>query len=116
MDMEVLDEAAWITSWLIFGWLGLRLFDILVRGAILDRVSFGCFAGVFWDEVLLVAFGGYLLRRSLQDHDRQNQMFLGYILVPPEAWSTASVLLRLAFRPDPEASLLPGHGMKFLCP
>ena len=68
MDMEVLDEAARITSWLIFGWLGLRLLDIVFRGAVGTAFHFDRFAGVFWLEVSLIAAGGWLLRRSLQQH------------------------------------------------
>ena len=55
MDMEVLDEAARITAWLIFGWLGLRLLDILFRGALGTAFHFDRFAGVFWLEMLLVS-------------------------------------------------------------
>jgi Ni/Fe-hydrogenase subunit HybB-like protein len=106
MDMEVLDEAAWITSWLIFGWLGLRLFDILVRGAFLTAFRFDRFAGVFWLEVVLVAVGGYLLRRSLQDHDRQ-KMFLGYILSSAGGMIYRFSPTTLAFRPNPEALYFP---------
>src|SRR3974390_728392 len=40
MDMEVLDEAAEITSWLVFGWFGLRLLDTIFCGAIGPRFSF----------------------------------------------------------------------------
>jgi hypothetical protein len=51
MDMEVLDEAARITSWLIFGWLAWRLLDILLRGAFGTAFHFDRFAGVFWLEM-----------------------------------------------------------------
>ena len=64
MDMEVLEEAARITSWLIFGWLALRLVDILFRGALGTAFHFDRFAGVFWLEVLLITAGGVLLWRS----------------------------------------------------
>ncbi len=106
MDMEVLDEAAWITSWLIFGWLGLRLFDILVRGAFLTAFRFDRFAGVFWLEVVLVGVGGYLLRRSLQDRDRR-KMFLGYILSSAGGMIYRFSPTTLAFRPNPEALYFP---------
>jgi Ni/Fe-hydrogenase subunit HybB-like protein len=106
MDMEVLDEAAWITSWLIFGWLGLRLFDILVRGAFLTAFRFDRFAGVFWLEMVLVGVGGYLLRRSLQDHDRR-KMFLGYILSSAGGMIYRFSPTTLAFRPNPEALYFP---------
>jgi Ni/Fe-hydrogenase subunit HybB-like protein len=69
MDMEVLDEAARITSWLIFGWLGFRLLDILFRGALGTAFHFDRFAGVFWLEMFTVAMGGWMLRRSLRTHE-----------------------------------------------
>jgi len=50
MDMEILDEAARITAWLIFGWLGLRLLDIVFRGALGTAFHADRFAGVFWLE------------------------------------------------------------------
>ena len=64
MDMEVLDEAARITAWLIFGWPGLRLLDIVFRGALGTAFHADRFAGVFWLEMLLILIGGWLLRRS----------------------------------------------------
>jgi Ni/Fe-hydrogenase subunit HybB-like protein len=106
MDMEVLDDAARITSWLIFGWLGLRFLDILFRGALGTAFRLDRFAAVFWLEILLVCWGAYLLRRSLKNHDRRD-MFMGYILS-----SFGGVIYRfapttLAFRPNPEALYFP---------
>ena len=66
MDMEVLDEAARIYRLAIFGWLALRMLDILFRGALGTAFHFDRFAGVFWTETLLIASGGWLLRRSLK--------------------------------------------------
>jgi len=106
MDMEVLDEAARITAWLIFGWMGLRLLDILVRGALFTAFCFDRFAGVFWLEMVLVAVGGYLLRQSLQDHDRR-KMFLGYILSSAGGMIYRFSPTTLAFRPNPEALYFP---------
>ena len=106
MDMDVLDEAARITAWLIFGWMGLRLLDILVRGALFTAFHFDRFAGVFWLEMALVAAGGYLLRQSLQDHDRQ-KMFLGYILSSVGGMIYRFSPTTLAFRPNPEALYFP---------
>jgi Ni/Fe-hydrogenase subunit HybB-like protein len=106
MDMDVLDEAARITAWLIFGWMGLRLLDILVRGALFTAFHFERFAGVFWLEMVLVAAGGYLLRQSLQDQDRQ-KMFLGYILSSAGGMIYRFSPTTLAFRPNPEALYFP---------
>ena len=81
---------------------GIRLFDILVRGAFLTAFRFDRFAGVFWLEMVLVGVGGYLLRRSLQDHDRR-KMFLGYILSSAGGMIYRfSLRTTLAFRPIPK--------------
>ncbi|HEY2860037.1 MAG TPA: Ni/Fe-hydrogenase cytochrome b subunit [Terracidiphilus sp.] len=104
MDMEVLDEAARITSWLIFGWLALRILDILFRGALLTAFRFDRFAGVFWLEMLLIALGGFLLRRSV--HDPQ-PMFIGYILSSAGGMIYRFAPTTLAFRPNPEALYFP---------
>jgi Ni/Fe-hydrogenase subunit HybB-like protein len=106
MDMEVLDEAARITSYLIFGWMGLRLLDILVRGAFLTAFHFDRFAGVFWLEMGLVGAGGYFLWQSLQTHERQ-KMFLGYILSSAGGMVYRFSPTTLAFRPNPEALYFP---------
>ena len=106
MDMDVLDEAARITAWLIFGWMGLRLLDILFRGALFTAFHFDRFAGVFWLEMALVAAGGYLLRQSLQNHNRQ-KMFLGYILSSAGGMIYRFSPTTLAFRPNPEALYFP---------
>jgi Ni/Fe-hydrogenase subunit HybB-like protein len=106
MDMEVLDEAARITTWLIFGWLALRFIDIIARGALGTAFHFDRFAGVFWLETLLTAGGAWLLLRSLHNHQTRD-MFLGYVLS-----SAGGMLYRfspttLAFRPNPEALYFP---------
>ncbi|HET9308466.1 MAG TPA: Ni/Fe-hydrogenase cytochrome b subunit [Candidatus Sulfotelmatobacter sp.] len=106
MDMEVLDEAARITSWLIFGWLALRLLDILFRGALGTALHVDRFAGVFWLEMLLVAGGGLLLVRSLKTHDPQ-PMFVGYILSSAGGMIYRFSPTTLAFRPNPEALYFP---------
>ncbi len=105
-DMEVLDEAAWITSWLIFGWMGLRMVDILFRGALFSAFHLDRFAGVFWLEMLLVGIGGWMLRQSLRHHDRQ-KMFLGYILSSAGGMVYRFSPTTLAFRPNPEALYFP---------
>lgn len=119
MDMEVLDEAARITGWLIFGWLGLRLLDILFRGALGTAFHFDRFAGVFWLETLLISSGGWLLYRSLKNHEKR-WMFLGYALC-----SLGGAIYRfspttLAFRPNPESLYFPATieilvALGFLC-
>jgi Ni/Fe-hydrogenase subunit HybB-like protein len=106
MDMEVLDEAARITAWLIFGWLALRLLDILFRGALGTAFHFDRFAGVFWLEMLLVSTGGWMLYRSLQNHETR-MMFLGYILSSFGGMIYRFSPTTLAFRPNPESLYFP---------
>jgi Ni/Fe-hydrogenase subunit HybB-like protein len=106
MDMEILDEAAQITAWLIYGWLGLRLLDILFRGALWTAFRVDRFAGVFWLETILVGAGGYLLQRSLRDHDPR-KMFVGYILSSAGGMIYRFSPTTLAFRPNPEALYFP---------
>jgi len=55
---------------------------------------------------VLVAAGGYLLRQSLQDHDRR-KMFLGYILSSAGGMIYRFSPTTLAFRPNPEALYFP---------
>ncbi|ABF43239.1 nickel-dependent hydrogenase, membrane protein [Candidatus Koribacter versatilis Ellin345] len=106
MDMEVLDDAATITWWLIAGWLALRLVDITVRGAILTAFHFDRFALVFWMEVFLTAYGGWLLYRSVKEHEPRF-MFLGYILSSLGGMIYRFSPTTLAFRPNPEALYFP---------
>lgn len=106
MDMEVLDEAARITSWLIFGWLTLRLLDILFRGALLTAFRFDRFALVFWIEMLMVAGGGFLLRRASQNHDPQ-PMFIGYVISSAGGMIYRFSPTTLAFQPNPQALYFP---------
>jgi Ni/Fe-hydrogenase subunit HybB-like protein len=106
MDMEVLDEAARITSWLIGGWLALRLLDILFRGALLTAFHFDRFAAVFWLEMLLVSLGGWLLHRSLRSLQTRD-MFLGYVLSSFGGMIYRFSPTTLAFRPNPESLYFP---------
>jgi len=106
MDMDVLAEAARITTCLIGGWLALRILDIAFRGALGTAFHFDRFAGVFWLETVFIAGGGWLLYRSVKTRDPQ-PMFMGYILS-----SAGGMLYRfspttLAFRPNPEALYFP---------
>lgn len=106
MDMEVLDEAARITCWIIYGWTLLRLLDITFRAALGTAFHFDRFAGVFWIETLLILGGAWLLQQSLKIHSMRS-MYLGYVLS-----SLGGMLYRfspttLAFRPNPEALYFP---------
>jgi len=106
MDMDVLTEAARITSWLIWGWLGLRILDIVFRGAVETAFHFDRFAGVFWLEVALTVAGGWLLKRSVETRDPQ-PMFIGYILSSVGGMIYRFSPTTLAFRPNPEALYFP---------
>ncbi|HKT89482.1 MAG TPA: hypothetical protein VJQ59_13650, partial [Candidatus Sulfotelmatobacter sp.] len=105
-DMDVLEEAARITAWLIFGWLSLRLLDILFRGALGTAFHFDRFAGVFWLETLLIAIGGWLLYQSAKSHNPQ-PMFIGYILSSAGGMIYRFSPTTLAFRPNPQALYFP---------
>jgi Ni/Fe-hydrogenase subunit HybB-like protein len=106
MDPDVLDEAARITSWLIAGWLVLRLLDIIFRGALGTAFHFDRFAAVFWLEMALVSAGGWLLYRSIAEH-RLRDMFLGYILSSVGGMVYRFSPTTLAFRPNPESLYFP---------
>jgi len=106
MDMEVLNEAARITAWLIFGWLALRLLDIIFRGALGTAFHEDRFAGVFWLEMLLVAVGGWMLRRSVQTQET-GKMFLGYVFSSLGGMVYRFSPTTLAFRPNPESLYFP---------
>jgi Ni/Fe-hydrogenase subunit HybB-like protein len=106
MDMDVLDDAARVTAYLVAGWLGLRLLDVLFRGALLTAFRFDRFAGVFWLETLLVAYGGWLLWVSLRDHNPR-KMFIGYVLSSVGGMVYRFSPTTLAFRPNPEALYFP---------
>ena len=106
MDMEVLDDAAELTWWLIAGWLALRIVDIAARGALGTAFHFDRFAGVFWLETFLTAGGGWLLYRSIKDRNPRF-MFLGYIVSSLGGMIYRFSPTTLAFRPNPEALYFP---------
>ncbi len=106
MDMEVLEEAAKITCWLIFGWSALRVLDILFRGALGTAFRLDRFAGVFWLEMLLIVGGGWLLWKSVKSKAPE-PMFVGYILSSAGGMIYRFSPTTLAFRPNPEALYFP---------
>lgn len=106
MDMDVLDEAARITTYLICGWLAIRLLAVVLRGALGAAFRFDRFAGIFWAETFLIAYGGWLLWQSLKSH-KLRTMFLGYTIS-----SIGGMLYRfspttLAYMPGPKAEYFP---------
>jgi Ni/Fe-hydrogenase subunit HybB-like protein len=106
MDMEVLEEAARITAWIVFGWLAIRTLDLLFRGSLFTAFHANQYAAIFWIETLLISYGAWLLLRSLQDH-KTRTMFLGYTLS-----SVGGMLYRfspttLAYMPGPKAMYFP---------
>ena len=106
MDMDILDEAARITAWLIFGWSGLRFADIIYRGALGTAFRFDRFAGLFWIEMILILVGGIYLRKSVKSQ-AQYQMFLGYALSSAGGMIYRFSPTTLAFLPNPEALYFP---------
>src|SRR5947209_12200052 len=56
--------------------------------------------------MVLVGIGGWLLRRSLRDHDAR-LMFIGYILSSAGGMIYRFSPTTLAFRPNPEALYFP---------
>lgn len=106
LDMDVLDEAANITAWLMFGWAALRILDIIYRGQLHTAFVFDRFAGVFWLEMVTIVGAAVLLRRSIARHDPR-AMWIGYVFA-----GFGGVIYRfspttLAFRPDPESLYFP---------
>jgi Ni/Fe-hydrogenase subunit HybB-like protein len=106
MDMEVLDEAARITAWLIFGWMAVRMLAVVLRGALLDIFHFDRYAGIFWVEMILIGYGGWMLLQSLKTH-KLRTMFVGYAIS-----SVGGMLYRfspttLAYMPGPHAIYFP---------
>lgn len=106
MDMDVLNEAARISAWTIFGWMAVRLLDLLFRGSLGTAFHLNRYAGIFWTEMFLISYGGWLLLRSLRDHQKRT-MYLGYAFS-----SLGGMLYRfspttLAYMPGPHAMYFP---------
>jgi len=106
LDMEVLDEAANITCWLIFGWVGLRVLDIIYRAKLGTAFVLDRFAGVFWLETLMVLGAAVLLRRSITRRDPR-QMWIGYVFASLGGMVYRFSPTTLAFKPDPESLYFP---------
>jgi Ni/Fe-hydrogenase subunit HybB-like protein len=106
LDMEVLDEAANITSWLIFGWVGLRVLDIIYRGKLGTAFALDRFAGVFWLETLMVLGSAALLRRSVTTQNPRT-MWIGYCFASLGGMVYRFSPTTLAFKPDPESLYFP---------
>ncbi len=106
LDMEVLTESARITNWLLFGWMGLRVLDILFRGALLTAFRLDRFAGVFWLEMLTLGAAVYFLRQSILKQQTR-PMFLGFVLTGFGGMLYRFSPTTLAFQPNPEALYFP---------
>jgi Ni/Fe-hydrogenase subunit HybB-like protein len=106
MDMEVLDEAARICAWTIFIWLGIRNLDLLFRGSLFTAFHFTHFAGIFWVETFLIAYGGWLLLQSLKSH-KTRTMFLGYALSSLGGMIYRFSPTTLAYMPGEHAAYFP---------
>lgn len=106
LDMEVLNEAADITAWLVFGWVALRVVDIIYRGQLHTAFALDRFAGVFWLEILMVLGAAVLLRRSIAKRDPR-AMWIGYVLAGLGGMIYRFSPTTLAFRPDPTSLYFP---------
>jgi Ni/Fe-hydrogenase subunit HybB-like protein len=106
LDMEVLTEAASITSWLILVWTGLRVFDILYRGAMITAFRLDRFALVFWLEMLMLIGAALALRKTVRTRDTR-MMFLAYAFAGLGGMIYRFAPTTLAFKPDPEALYFP---------
>ena len=106
IDQEVLEEAARITAWIIIAWLAIRTLDLLFRGSLFTAFHFTRYAGIFWLETFLIAYGGWLLLQCLKNH-KLSTMFMGYTFS-----SVGGMLYRfspttLAYMPGPHAMYFP---------
>jgi len=106
LDMDVLDEAANITAWLVLGWSALRVLDIIYRGQLHTAFVVDRFAGVFWFEMVMVLGAATLLRRSIKKRDPR-AMWIGYVLASLGGMVYRFSPTTLAFRPDPESLYFP---------
>jgi Ni/Fe-hydrogenase subunit HybB-like protein len=106
MDMEVLNEAARICAWMIFGFLAVRFVDLFFRGSLVTAFRLDRYAGIFWLETLLIGYGGWLLRRSLKDHQWKT-MWLGYLISAFGGMLYRFTPTTLAYMPGPKATYFP---------
>ncbi len=106
LDMEVLTEAARITNWLMYGWMGLRLVDIIFRGKLGTAFKLDHTALVFWVEMLCLIGAAYLLHKSIQAQDPQ-KMFRGFVLAGFGGMVYRFSPTTLAFLPNPQALYFP---------
>jgi Ni/Fe-hydrogenase subunit HybB-like protein len=106
MDMDVLDEAARICAWSIFGWMGVRILGLLIAGSLSSAFRVDKYAGIFWAEMLLIGGGGWLLLRSLKDRQWKT-MWLGYIFSSVGGMLYRFTPTTLAYTPGPKAFYFP---------
>lgn len=106
LDMDILDEAANITCWLIFGWTALRVLDIIYRGKLGTAFVLDRFAGVFWLETLMILGAAVLLRHSVTARNPRH-MWIGYVLASLGGMIYRFSPTTLAFKPDPESLYFP---------
>lgn len=106
MDMEVLNEAARICAWIIFGWVAVRTLELLVAGSLGTAFHLDEFAAIFWAEMLMIGYGGWLLLRSLKDH-KWKTMWLGYLLSSLGGMLYRFTPTTLAYMPGPKAIYFP---------
>ncbi len=106
MDMEVLSEAARITYWLMVGWMGLRVVDIIFRGKLGTAFRLNHSVGVFWLEMVCLIAAAWMLKKSSESRDPR-QMFRGFVLAGFGGMVYRFSPTTLAFLPNPQALYFP---------
>lgn len=106
MDMEVLNEAARICAWTIFGWLAVRVLGLLLAGSLGTAFHIDRYAGIFWAEMLMIGYGGWLLHSSLKNQ-RWKTMWSGYIFAAIGGMLYRFTPTTLAYMPGPNAVYFP---------
>lgn len=106
MDMEVLNEAARICAWTIFGWLAVRVLGLLLAGSLSTAFHLDRYSGIFWAEMLTIGYGGWLLYRSLKNR-RRKAMWCGYLFAAIGGMLYRFTPTTLAYMPGPNAVYFP---------
>jgi len=106
LDMEVLSEAAILTSRLTIAWLAFQVLDIIFRGELGAAFGLNHFVLVFWAETLSLLAAVYCLLRSVKRQDAA-MMFVGYVAAGFGGMIYRFAPPTLVFAPRPEAFYFP---------
>lgn len=105
LDLVVMAELNRLTCWIVFGWSGFRLLDIVLRGKLPLALTPSFFSALFWVEMILIT-GSAIVLYSAKGKNLQ-VMFLAQA-----ACALGGVIYRfspttLAFRPRDGALYFP---------